>query len=160
MLASRGTGPVIPAKVKIENFYNGLEEQTVGKLCELISDCELPNEQNFGYNYDEDFITVLKDFAILIDCDVKYLTVPQLSCDSYYQCFVHLIPKETIYSELPVLTAWGSALDSTDDAKQAAAGSAIKLFMSILPKHSQSAQTIETVSEKISSLKVTEENEP
>ncbi|CAG2105903.1 unnamed protein product [Medioppia subpectinata] len=127
-IESKSSGKVIPAKEKIDNFYTNFTEETKDKIEDLINSCvDVETVTEMGLRYDSDYLTKLSELTKLLDCTFKVLTVPQLSFSSTYQCMIHIIPNEISYSDLPVLTSWGSA-EQLEDAKQTAAGNGIKLF--------------------------------
>ncbi|CAG2158792.1 unnamed protein product [Oppiella nova] len=135
-IETKSSGKVIPAKQKIDNFYEHLKPELSDKLDELINGCvNTESVTEMGLTYDTDYLTVLLELTKLLDCTFKVLTVPQLSYSNLYQCMVHIIPNDISYSDLPVLTSWGSA-EQLEDAKQTAAGNAIKLFSHMRGKQS------------------------
>jgi len=127
-IESKASGKVIPAKEKIENFYRNIDNETNKKIDKLISDAfNLNVENQMGFKYEVDYLAVLGQLTKLTDSSFKVLPVPQMSYSGCYQCLVHIIPNEISYSDLPVLTSWGAS-EKLEDAKQTAAGTAIKLF--------------------------------
>ena len=119
---------MIPAKQKIDNFFYKFNKELKEKVEELIeTTVDTKSVTEMGLQYETDYLTALAQLTKSIDCAFKVLTVPQLSYSNAYQCMIHVIPNDIAYSELPVLTAWGAA-DQLEDAKQSAAGNAIRLL--------------------------------
>ncbi|XP_054168871.1 RISC-loading complex subunit tarbp2-like [Oppia nitens] len=137
-IESKTSGQVIPAKVKLDNFLklDQFTEDVHENINKLIADC-LDDDNNIttmGLQYDTDYLTKLLELTKQLDCQFKVLTVPQLSYSNTYQCMIHVIPNDITYTDLPVLTSWGTS-EQLEDAKQTAAGNAIKLFSLLKEKH-------------------------
>ena len=119
---------MIPAKQKIDNFFIKFNEELKERVNDLIeTNVDTKTVTEMGLQYETDYLTALALLTKSMDCTFKVLTVPQLSYSNTYQCMIHIIPNDISYSELPVLTSWGAA-DQLEDAKQTAAGNAIKLL--------------------------------
>ena len=112
---------------KISNFYCDLNKSLNEKVEQIIEDSIKSNDKDMGLLYDTDYLSILAELTKAIDCTFKVLTVSQVSYSNCYQCMIHILPNDISYTELPVLTSWGSA-EQLEDAKQTAAGNAIKLF--------------------------------
>ena len=137
-IQSKSSGKVIPAKQKIDNFLIKFNEELKERIADSIeTNVDTKTVTDMGLQYETDYLTVLAQLTKSIDSTFKVLTVPQLSYRNHYQCMIHVIPNDISYSELPVLTAWGAA-DQLEDAKQTAAGNAIKLLSLLSNKTKES----------------------
>lgn len=131
---------------KINDFYVNLSEKAYQKIEQTADSAIQSNESDMGLLYDTDYLSILAELTREMDCTFKVVTVEQMSYSNHYQCMIHVLPQDISYSELPVLTSWGSG-EQLEDAKQNAAGNAIKLMSLLKQKRSEKFE-IESVSDQ------------
>ena len=137
---------MIPAVEKINNFYKKFNNELKLKVEDLIeTSVNTSTITEMGLKDDIDYLTALATLTKSMNCSFKVLTVPQLSYANAYQCMIHILPNDISYTELPVLTGWGAA-DQLIDAKQTAAGNAIKLLSLMRVNKKERASEENTVS--------------